>query len=144
MLDDWLFDSVGLEWLSIDPLGDDPGVGLLGLNLGLVVDSDTVQEVLPGSGFLHVLDADVNALGDDAVAHLLIDDDSDGAGIDVEDSAGLAVVVLVGHALVDGSIDSDIDDLSSPVGSQGLGDADSAFLSEALLELVTGASTIAV
>ncbi len=64
-----------------------------------------------------MLDADVDAFGDDALPDLFVDDDADGAGVDVEDSSGPAVVVLVGHALVDGAVYYNIHYISDFVGS---------------------------
>ena len=91
-----------------------------------------------------MLDPDVNALGDDSVPDLLVDDNSDGPGVDVEDAAGPAVVVLVGHALVDGPVDDDINNISDFVGGEGLGDVDGSVLLEALSELVSGSSLVSV
>lgn len=87
-----------------------------------------------------MFNADVDAFGDETVANLFVDDDSDGAGVDVEDASGAAMVVLVGHALVDGSIDNDVNNVSDPVGSQGLGDVDGSVLFEPLSELVSGSA----
>lgn len=91
-----------------------------------------------------MLNTDVDALGDDALTDLLVDDDSDGAGIDVEDGSGAAVVELVGHALVDGTVDDDVHDIADLVGGQRLGDMDGAVLFEALSEFVSGLALVAV
>lgn len=131
-------------WLRDDSLGVDLGVGLFSLVLGLVVVPDPLQEVLPRGRFLDVFDSHVDPLGDDAVPDLLVDDDTEGPWVDVEDSTGLAMVVLVGHALVDGAVNGDVDDLATLVGSECLGDVDGACLSESLLELVTGSPSVAV
>jgi len=91
-----------------------------------------------------VLDADVDSLGDDSVSDLLVDDDADGAGVDVEDGACATVVVFVGHALVDGAVDGDVDDISDLVGGERFGDVDCAVLLEALSEFVAGSALVAV
>lgn len=139
-----LLDGEGSVGLSDDSLGDDLLVSLLSLLLGLVVETDPVEEIFPGGGLLDVLNADVDALGDDPVADLLVDDDAHGSRVHVEDSPRLTVVVLVGHALVDGSVHGNIDDFASLVGCERPRDVDSTCLSESLLELVSGSASVAV
>jgi hypothetical protein len=89
---------------------DDVGVtGLDGLSLQVQVDTlllslalldgvllDTVDELLTGAGMGDVLDTDVEALLEVAVANTLVDDDADGGLGHVVDDTGLAVVVLIG------------------------------------------------
>lgn len=77
------------------------GLGVLQLQLVLL---DTAQEVLAALAVLHVLDAHVDALGQDLSAHALVDNDADSVRGDVVDATGLAVVRLVGHALLDGTV----------------------------------------
>ena len=91
-----------------------------------------------------MLDSYVNSLGDDSVPDLLVDDDSDGSGVDVEDSSGSTVIVFVGHAFVDGSIYDDIDDIPDFVGGEGLGDVDGSVLFESFSEFMSGSSFISV
>ena len=110
----------------------------------LVVLTNTVEEVDTGGGKFEVLDSHVDALGNDAVSDLLVDDDSDGPGVDVKDGTGAAVVVLVGHALVNGSVDSDVNDISDLVGGEGFGDVDGSVLLETLSELVAGSTLVSV
>ena len=91
-----------------------------------------------------MLDTDVNSLGDDSVADLLVDDNSNGARVDVEDGSSATVVVLVGHTLVDGAIDCNVNNVADLVGSERLGNVDSSVLLEALSELVSGSALVAV
>ena len=63
-------DSVSLAGLLVDALDVDEGAGGLGLSNGLVVGDDAVQETLAGLGVLDVLNADIDALGDDATTNL--------------------------------------------------------------------------
>ena len=54
----------------------------------------------------------VESLGDDSVSDLLVDDDSERSWVDVEDCSGSAVIELVWHTFVDGTIDDDVNDIS--------------------------------
>ena len=47
-----------------------------------------------------MLDSEVDSLWDDEGVDALVADDTDGMGGNVEDSAGLSVVELVGHTSV--------------------------------------------
>ena len=104
--------------MSNNSLGGNSGALLVGLSLLLVVFTNPVEELNSGSGQFKMLDANVDPLGDDPVSDLLVDDHSNGTRVDVEDGSSAAVVVLVRHTLVDGSIDNDVDDVSDLVGSE--------------------------
>lgn len=91
-----------------------------------------------------MLDADVDAFRNDALSDLLVDDDSDRTGIDVEDSSCSSMVVFVRHALVYGSINDYINDVSVFVGCEGLGDVDGSVLLEAFFEFMSGSAFVAV
>jgi hypothetical protein len=54
------------------------------------------------------------------------------------------VIVLVGHALVDGTVDHDVHDIADLVGSQRFRDVDGAVLLEPLSEFVSGLSLVSV
>merc|ERR1719409_2050920 len=84
----------------------------LGLGLDLLVLSDTILELLLAAGGLDVLDAHVKALVDDATLKLLVHEDTDGGLGDVPHTAGAAVVVPVGHTLVDGTVDLDVNEVT--------------------------------
>ncbi len=49
------------------------------------------------NALLHMLQANVKTLGNEAVSNLLVDNDADGAGGDVPHAAGAAMVELVRH-----------------------------------------------
>ena len=48
-----------------------------------------------------MLNANMETLGDDSLSHLLVDNDSNSPGVDVEDATSTSVVELVWHALMD-------------------------------------------
>ncbi len=91
-----------------------------------------------------MFDADVDAFGDNSLSDLLVDYDSDGSGVHVEDASSTAVIVFVRHAFVDGSIDDDIDDVSNLVGGKGLRNVDGSYLSESFSEFVSGFAFVSV
>lgn len=92
-------DNVGLTGLSRLALQMQVDALLLGLLLLLGVLTDTADEILTGAGVLDVLEADVDALLEVAVADDLVQDDADGRLGHVVDDTGLAVVDLVGHTV---------------------------------------------
>ena len=125
-------------------LGGNSASLLVGFGLFLVIFANSVEEVNSRSRQFKVLDANVNPLGDDAISDLFVDNHSDGAGVDVENGTGAAVVVFVWHALVDGSVNDDVDDVTDFVGGERFGDVDSSVLFEAFSEFVSGFALVAV
>ena len=97
-------DYMGFAGLNGESLA---GGSLVATGLGLcfldLVGVDSVEEVLSALGVLDVLQADVDALGEDLAAHTLVDHHAHGALGHVEHASGLAVVGLVGHALLESS-----------------------------------------
>ena len=91
-----------------------------------------------------MLDSDVNSFLDNSASDLLVDDDSDGSRIYVEDSSSSSVVPLVGHTLMLRSIDNDIDNISDFVVGKGLGDVDGSVLFESFSEFISSFSPITV
>jgi len=91
-----------------------------------------------------MFDSDVYSFGDDSVPDLLVDYDSDGPGVDVEDSSSAAVIVFVWHTLVDGSVYYNVDDVADFVGGQSFGDMDGSVLLESFFEFVSGSALVAV
>ena len=130
----WFFNGESVIGLLGYSFGWDSLLGLVSFSLLFIVVSDSVEEALSWSWFLDVLNSNMNSLGDDSVSDLLVDDDSYWSRIDIEDSSCSSVIVSVWHTLVDGSVDSDINDVSNSVGSESLSNVDSSNLSESLLE----------
>ena len=95
---------VGFARLTGLTLEGNPLAGLIGCLLLLVVGLDTVEELLTALRVLDVLNTNVDPLGKDLSAHALVDDDAEGLLRDVEHAASLAVVGLVGHALLEGAV----------------------------------------
>lgn len=152
-------DGAGLAGLVGLALKEDGGALLLGLALLLGVGLDADDELLAGAGEADVLDAEVDALLDVAVADLLVDDDTDGGLGHVVDDTSLAVEVLVAergvsecwwcarfgdlfffakapvgedlrHALLDGTVADDIDNVTNLVLTKVGGQGDHALLLE--------------
>jgi hypothetical protein len=110
----------------------------------LVVFTDAVEELDSGSRQFQVLNANVNPLGDNSLSDLLVDNDSDGSGVDVEDGTSSTVVVLVRHALVDSAINDDVDDVSELEAGEGIGDVNGSVLLESFSEFMSGSSFVSV
>ena len=90
--------DVLLARLGVDALGVDLLVIGFSFTLEGVVLSHTGSESLTALTVANVLNADVNALGNDAVADAFVDSDTDGPLVHVENATSLSVVELVRHA----------------------------------------------
>lgn len=137
-------DDVSLSGLGGDSLGENLDTLGLGLALLGVVLTDSALEGLAALASADVLNSDVDSLGDDSASVLLVDDDSDGVLGHIENAAGLTVVELVGHALVDASIGNHVNKVALLVSLHDLREVDGAMLSESLSEKVSGSSSVAV
>jgi len=108
--------------LLLGLLGDTFSVNFLasklGFSLQLVVSTDALTESLTALTLSHVLRSDVQALGDNAVSHALVDDDTERMLGDIEDAASLSMVEFVGHALGDGTVGDDVNVVSLLVGNE--------------------------
>lgn len=117
---------------------------------------------------LNVLDSQVNPLLDNSVAlrnrieninnkeinnkeskenflpNLFVDDNTDGMRGDVEDATGLAVIELVRHALLNGTVALDVDDIAALVDLKVGRERDDTSLTERSREEVASASAVAL
>jgi len=78
----------------------------------------------------------MDTLLEDTSVHHLVDTDTNGRLGHVEDDTGAAVVVLVGHTLVDGRVGKDIDVVTNLDGEEVLGEVGQSMLAEFLREHV--------
>uniref|UniRef100_T1DFJ0 Secreted protein n=1 Tax=Psorophora albipes TaxID=869069 RepID=T1DFJ0_9DIPT len=109
---------------------------------GLVVLLDAAQEIVTAAGWVDVLDADVDALGQDVSADALVHDDTEGVLGDVVHATGLTVVGLVGHTLVHGTVTLDVDEVTGLVDLHVGRQRDGTVLPEGTGEHVPGTTTI--
>ena len=137
-------DDARLSGLSGDSLGVDLDALGLGLALLGVVLADSALEGLAALASADVLNSDVDSLGDDSASVLLVDDDSHGVLGHIENAAGLTVVELVRHALVDATVGNHVNKVTILVSLHDLREVDGAMLSESLREKVSGSSSVAV
>jgi len=84
----------------------------LRLLLQLLIDLDPVKEFLTTARVLHVLHAQIDALGKNALLDALVDDDAERVLCDVVHDAGAPVVALVRHALLHRAIAPNIYDVA--------------------------------
>ena len=140
----WVLDGEGGNWLSDDSLGWNSLTLLVGFGFNSVVLSDSVKEFLSAGWKSEMFHSDVKSLGDDSVSDLFVNNDSQSSWVDIEDCTSSAVVVLVWHRFVDGTINNDIDDISDFVGGEVFRHSDGSVASESLLEFVSGSSLISV
>ena len=79
-------------------------VSLLSLFLQSFVPLNTIQKVLTASAVFHMFDPDRDTFGEDAALNPLVDNDANGVLGDVENAASFAMVGLVGHTLLEGTV----------------------------------------
>ena len=91
-----------------------------------------------------MLDTNVNPFGNDSVSDLLIDDDTNGSVVNVKDTAGASMIIFVGHASMDGTIDNNVDDITDLVGGEGPRDVDRSLLFESFLELMPSSTPCSI
>jgi hypothetical protein len=117
---------------------------LVCLGFLFIVFANAVEEIHSGSRELEMLDTNVNSFGNDTISDLLVDNHTNSTRVHVEDSSSATVIVLVWHALVNGSVDSDVNDISDLVGCKGFGDVNGTVLFKTFTEFVTGSTLVSV
>ena len=123
-------DDLGLTRGHILPLDVHSLSGGLRVSLGLIIGAHAGLERLAARRHSHVLDAYVDALRNDATANLFVADDTNSVLGHIEDFASLAMVELVGHATLDGSVGQDVDVVTLAVGDEVLAQRGNSVLSE--------------
>jgi len=118
--------------------------GLLRLIALKVVLLHTLNELAAGSGGLHVLNANVNALGKVLVANALVDNEAKGVGGNIVNAASLTVVDLVGHTLVIGRVCLNVNKITSAINLEVGSHANLAMLPEGTLEHMAGMRPVTV
>ena len=131
----------GLAGLFVDALDINSFTGGLGISLSLIICAHTGLEGLTAGGHADVLNADMDAFGNDAVSDALVSDDTDGVLGYVENSSGLAVVELVGHTSLDCTVSNDVDVVALLIGDEVLAQRWHTMLSESLAEEISRASS---
>ncbi len=117
----------------------------LALSLGILQSSsvflDTTEEICSALGVLNVFNTDIDTLFHITVSDLLVEDDTDGGLGDVVDDTSLALVVLVRHTLLDGTVDIDVDDITNTVGDHVSGELGWTMFSELAREKVSSSGS---
>lgn len=85
-----------------------------------------------------MLDSDMDFLLKFSLLDLLLDDNTNGSWVNIEDLSSSTVIEFMRHALVDGSINNNVNIVSLLVFFEIIADSDSSVSSESLLELMLG------
>lgn len=82
-------------------------------SLGGLVLLYSSEHLILALGLVHVGDGYVDVLLDDTAIDKLLDGNTDSTLVHVKDDTGTTMVVLVGHTLVDGRVDLQVNIVSS-------------------------------
>ena len=150
----------GLLGLAFDNNGD---TFLFGFLLQLFVGLDAGQKVLTALGVTDVFNSDIDPimrqkknlemlwqlknvrklpLGQNFASELFVNNDADSMLRNIEDTSSFTVVKLVWHALLEGTISLDINDIALLVNFQEGRERLDSVLSEVLLEQMTGSTPV--
>lgn len=117
---------------------------LLGSLGGGRVGASSCKEILLASARLHMFNTNIDALLHIAATYLLVDDDTEGTGGNIEDDTGLSMVEAVGHSLLAGGIGLDVNIVTHLVGFHVGAQVNHAMLAEIAREHMASASTLSV
>ena len=117
------------------PLSRNSLILLISLSLQLIILLNPLKKLITATGFPKMLRSNMKSFLYFSVPDNFVNNDSDGSGIDVEDFDSFAVVVMVGHSLVDCAVDLDIDEFTSFELGEVVGHLDGAVFAERLGEL---------
>ena len=138
----WFLDNVGSFGLRGGTLGRKSLLAFVGLSLEQIVCLDAFKEGSSRLRLAHMLDAHMDALRDDSLAHWLVDNHSNRVRRHVEHTAGLSVVELMRQALLDGAVSDHVDDVADLVVLHVDRDCWQALLTESLGEEVASSSSV--
>ena len=108
------------SWEGVNSLCVNLDTLYLSFSLKGIILSDSSLESLSALTLTHVLDSDVDSLGDDLASDLLVNDDTNGMLGNIKNSSSLSVIEFVGHALVNTTVGNDINVITLLVGSKDL------------------------
>jgi len=91
-----------------------------------------------------VLNTDVDPLGENPDSNTLVHNNTDSPGGDVVNATGPALVELVGHTLVDSTVDLDVNNIADLVGLHVGGEVDGPLGAEPLGEEVASARAVSL
>ena len=107
-----------------------------GLRLRLLVEGNALLELLIAAGRLHVLNAHMDALLNDATSDLLVDNDTYCTLGDVPHLSSAPVIVPIRHTLVDCAVGNNVHMISNLVGGKVRRHRRETILSERFLEQI--------
>ena len=114
------------------------------LVLDFVVLFNAPKEIVPTGRLAQMFRPDVQAFLDLPVADDLVDDNTNGARIDVENFGGTTVVDLMRHAFVHGTVNFDINVLSALESGQIVRHPDGTVQAEGLAEFLASAGSVSL
>jgi len=117
---------------------------LLALSPSGVVALHAVQEILTAARVPDMLGPDADFLFLDPISHRLRHNHAQGPRGHVEHATGATVIVLEGHAPVDGTISFDVDNVADLVDLEQSGDRWHSILFVIFLEHVSGALAVSL